>query len=658
MMFGRITVVLLASLLMACGGGGNNTSADSVIGAGTDNSVAATSASSGPGDVDRYIPAALGDSWTYDAIDAGVQYTVTDTVISNQVIGTITNFVVRELSSDTTQLTRETTYFADPGGVTQVAVSPPDILERQVGAFRGLLFPVLSGSFIAVDKFGLDFGEDLDGDGKNETADLRIVVTLAGFEAVDVPAGSFAQTAKYIYTAKTTVKATASDRSYVQTSTSTEWRAPGVGLVKQIGTTSDANNATLSSSSQLLRRYSAQGVQRGLLEPVDALDQGSVTTLTGGMRQAPAVAAGNNGYLAVAFRQVTNSTGQWIGRLVAPDGSLQASFEISPVMSDFFYSNPSVAFDGTNYLVVAHRGYLGRSAELVAWRVSPQGVLLDGATGLTIGTGVPQDHALAFDGTRYLVVFAKEGTGLHLYGSFIGTNGSVGDEFQITSASSQSQGQPALSFDGVNYLLVWQQFRVDQDIMATRLTPAGQSLDGEGFVICSAVGAQGSPKVVFGGDNYLVVWVDQRNSNVFVDASQGDIYAARIDRSGALLDKSAPSSSFAVHVGDGSSTIDSHVAVAYTGKDYLVTWSTGGVGFQPTGKVLATTVSSFGGLPNSPSATGWEVSSQRPRTPVLHHGWPAAAGSSGSALIAWFSNENNFVSPGSVQLVQTAVVAR
>jgi DNA-binding beta-propeller fold protein YncE len=84
-----------------------------------------------------------------------------------------------------------------------------------------------------VNKKRVDFGQDLDLDGKNETADVLSQVTVEAFEDVTVPEGAFANTARVVNKTTLTVFSSAGAGSVTVVTNQTIWFAPGVGPVKR-----------------------------------------------------------------------------------------------------------------------------------------------------------------------------------------------------------------------------------------------------------------------------------------------------------------------------------------------------------------------------------------------------------------------------------------
>src|SRR5438105_2997666 len=70
--------------------------------------------------------------------------------------------------------------------------------------------------------------------------------------------------------------------------------------------------------------------------------------------------------------------------------------------------------------------------------------------------------------------------------------------------------EPAIAFDGTNYLVVWADSRLstDEDIYATRVNQSGTVLDTSGIQISATAGEQLHPTVAFVGSSYVVAWED------------------------------------------------------------------------------------------------------------------------------------------------------
>jgi hypothetical protein len=192
---------------------------------------------------------------------------------------------------------------------------------------------------------------------------------------------------------------------------------------------------------------------------------------------------------------------------------------------------PSVAFDGTNYLVVWSQGPNGGNAEVHGARVSPGGELLDGA---------PE-----------------------------------ADGFAIATASSLGESQPRVAFDGTNYFVAWNEsagIGTVSSVRGARVSPAGVRLDG-------AVDAPGTPiatapsstlgDVAFDGTNTLVVW------ETAIGTASPHVLGARVSPAGALLDGPPNTGGIPIATAPaGSQSAPRTACAAATG--CLVAWNDGG----------------------------------------------------------------------------------
>lgn len=216
-------------------------------------------------------------------------------------------------------------------------------------------------------------------------------------------------------------------------------------------------------------------------------------------------------------------------RFTARSATGAGEFPIATTGGDEF--GVMAAFDGTNYLVGV-QGDATSEASITAQMISQTGSLV--GPRISVGTwgGTP---SVAFDGSNYLLVWEQEAIlpDTDLYGQLIDTTGNlVGSPFAICTASGrQAHSGPRVDFDGVNYLVVWDDERRafgEQDrryIYGRLISKNGYPLGSE-MQISEQPGA--SPALAFDGNNYLVVWIG--------DTEDTDYYGQFVSPAGTLLD--------------------------------------------------------------------------------------------------------------------------
>jgi hypothetical protein len=92
------------------------------------------------------------------------------------------------------------------------------------------------------------------------------------------------------------------------------------------------------------------------------------------------------------------------------------------------------------------------------------------------------------------------------------------------------QSNPAVAFDGANWLVAWQDYRRGvSDIYGARVSTAGVVLEPDSIPVSTSDMDQSYPAVAFDGANWLVAWDDGRWGG-------SDIYGARVTPAGAVLD--------------------------------------------------------------------------------------------------------------------------
>ncbi len=116
---------------------------------------------------------------------------------------------------------------------------PEDPITDQIVPYQAVRFPLVIGSsFVAIDETGVDTGEDIDGDGINETFDIKATVMIPGLESIAVPVGTFAESVRI----RTTMNMTftfSSDGSRLPASAEQNiWLVENVGPVRETNTIS------------------------------------------------------------------------------------------------------------------------------------------------------------------------------------------------------------------------------------------------------------------------------------------------------------------------------------------------------------------------------------------------------------------------------------
>jgi hypothetical protein len=238
-------------------------------------------------------------------------------------------------------------------------------------------------------------------------------------------------------------------------------------------------------------------------------------------------------------------------------------------------STPSVAFDGTNYLVVWQELCERTSADIYACRVTPDGRILDPA-GIAVAATEDYDELprVAACGDRYLVVWTRLGTDYtwSARGCRVGLDGTVLDPQSIVLAPGQVSFDPAVSADSGNWFVVWTDARTgggETRVYGTRVSRDGELLDPQGVQLSYLAGRQWTPAAVcWNGADYLVAW----DHDTRQDESHC-ICGTRVTPQAVVLDSpevSISRPSFQTYCPD----------VASNGRDWLVTWQDGGYEFS------------------------------------------------------------------------------
>jgi hypothetical protein len=231
----------------------------------------------------------------------------------------------------------------------------------------------------------------------------------------------------------------------------------------------------------------------------------------------------------------------------------------------------AIAYGDGTFLAVWEESSGSTTSKIYAARISSAGVVLDPA-GFAISTdgyGQQMNPAIAFDGTNFMVTWSLGmSSGGRIAAARVSPAGKVLDATAITvskisSTYAEAQGYPAIAFDGTNYLVAWQDDRNTWwDIYANRVSPAGDVLDGNGFPVATAENEESSPSIAFDGTNYLVAWSDWPSGST----RESSIYARRVSPAGAVLDTNA----LAVCTATGEQR---DAAAFFDGSQFVLAWA-------------------------------------------------------------------------------------
>jgi hypothetical protein len=254
----------------------------------------------------------------------------------------------------------------------------------------------------------------------------------------------------------------------------------------------------------------------------------------------PAVAFDGTNAL-VTWQDYRSGAADVYGARVTPSGAVLDSSGFLIAGAGENQELAEMAFDGTNY-ILAWEDYRNdtRVGDIYAARVTSEAHVLDPfGIPVQVDTFSKQTPALASGGTVSLVLWTgwpPPALEADIQMKRVSASGAVLDSAPTSVATYHPyQWDPVVAFDGTNYLVVWEDDRnrpFETDIYAARVSPTGQTLDPTCISVCTEEGWQKYPAVAFDGVNYVVAWQDERDG-------QPDIYAARVTPAGQLVDTQA-----------------------------------------------------------------------------------------------------------------------
>jgi hypothetical protein len=248
----------------------------------------------GTGDVGNFYPFEQGNIWRYAGTTAisGPTIAYENTVIvSGQGPAPgygVTSTIFSETNAEGENRAEKTYGVKGPSGITAYGNDDPeDNITRQLIPYQAVHFPLSLGvTTVLTDRSGLDWGEDVDGDGRNESVSVVLSQTAVGMEQLTVSAGTFSNALRVEQKAVFVVTFTTGGSARL-IQTDTDWLVPNVGRVKGLVQAQVEGGPVVGTLSEELLSYIVNGQGGGFRIQVTPT---SASTTLGGTQQLTATA--------------------------------------------------------------------------------------------------------------------------------------------------------------------------------------------------------------------------------------------------------------------------------------------------------------------------------------------------------------------------------
>jgi hypothetical protein len=244
----------------------------------------------------------------------------------------------------------------------------------------------------------------------------------------------------------------------------------------------------------------------------------------------PSVAYDGTNYLIVW--EAWGATAAWdlYGVRMGRDGTLLDKTPIVIATSTDFDWYADIAFDGANYLVV-YRHWVARSDATTI-----MGVLIarDGQVGartsILASPWGPEKARVAWGGSSYLVTYSGQDSTIR--GAFVSPSGTVTKVDQLLAAADATRGYawgPDIASSGSGFLVAYERTRSSMRDIEGVLVNASGTVSAPATLLTKDCQGCLEPRVTWDGSNYVVAWVDSLNRR------SGKLHAAWIAKDGAIV---------------------------------------------------------------------------------------------------------------------------
>jgi len=250
---------------------------------------------------------------------------------------------------------------------------------------------------------------------------------------------------------------------------------------------------------------------------------------------APAVAFGGEVFMVVWEYAYSSVDHDVYLRLVSPTGTPEG-VSIGVVTSALWEGSPAVAHSGSsgNFLVVWEQVNAEGDWDIVGQRYDVDGSAVGSLLEIATGTSEQRRPVVAWGGGRWLVVWEDQVTAVinDLRGLLLEDDGTVIGSELVVASGETDESAPAVAFGGSRFLVVWQDEGAGEyDIVARTVASNGDL--GSAATLVSWEYDQIRPSLAYSAEDesFLVVWEDHH----WGFGEDWDIYARRVDTDGAAV---------------------------------------------------------------------------------------------------------------------------
>ncbi len=583
----------------------------------------------GPGDLGNFFPNALGNTWVMQGvrtIDDGVPEpfdTARRILVQDEGEYSVATSSPPDSRNPHFSFLEKTT-----AAVVDHGTSEPGDPLQDVFPYDSVHFPIdFRSGRLLYEVLDVPAGRDFDDDGTEDLMDAFAHDAEIRIEDVATTIGLFPGCLglQQLYTSILKLSGGGGGSS---TREITRWYAPGLGLVRERGTSQLVLNGqvvTNESYNQTLRDYVSGETGLGVLPPL-TLAQGVANDPDSERPGRPSIGFDGTNYLVVTCRE-QSGVSQLVGTIVGPQGLPELEIPIIGLPAPECRPAVAVAFGGTYLVTYVERN--GETSRIRGVRITRSGQVLD-PEGFDISSG-PEDSqpTIAFDDSKYAVVWrrASDTNAGELFATFVTTLGGVLPEFALEEAIG-GQREPHVSFGSGAYLCVWSDDRSGMsEIRGSRFDTLGTVLGDPAVLLADATVAEGdgAPQVAFDGTAFFIAWLRTSSAKMGLRHIAG----MRMSVKGALPD-AEPIFIRTADMRNESLSLD------YDGEDFVCVWETLSDGDAAGIHMARVSVEGLL-LDGSPSGPARKLARQ-PMAGFISHPIVKMAGLSGErgGLVAWF----------------------